>query len=123
MTAHMGNSGAGSYLAILSPWLFLFVSSSKKNVFQYLYRIIIVLSLITLFLTQARAAWVAVVLCSLILIVIKNRTRIKEYIDHYKKGFYLVVSLTVVFLLVGGYLIFDFKKILPTDVFLFGKEL
>ena len=111
MIATMGNSGAvGSYLAMLFPWMLLFVNASKRNSVQYLYRITIVLTLIALFFMQARAAWVAVLISSAFVFLLQNKKTIQTNIAKYKKASYGLFASLIVFLLLSGYALFQLKK-------------
>ena len=107
----MGNSGAlASYLSILFPWLLLYMNTSKKSGLQYLYRIVITLSLITIFFTQARAAWIAVIASGFFILFFKNVVKIKETVNQYKKIKTIFLLAFMGLFLISGYLLFSLKK-------------
>jgi len=111
MRVHMGNSGAlASYLSILFPWLLLYMNTSKKSGLQYLYRIVITLSLITIFFTQARAAWIAVIASGFFILFFKNVVKIKETVNQYKKIKTIFLLAFMGLFLISGYLLFSLKK-------------
>ena len=108
---NMGNSGAvASYLSMLFPWLLLYVNTSKKSAIQYLYRIIIALTVITIFFTQARAAWIVLIASSLFILIYINRTKIKEIMSLYKKIKNIFLFVFMCLFLISGYLLFSLKK-------------
>lgn len=108
---NIGNSGAvASYLSMLFPWLLLYVNSSKKNAIQYLYTIIIALTVITIFFTQARAAWIVLIASSLFILASKNWCKFKEVLRRYKKMKNIFLFLFLGIFLIFGYLLFSLKK-------------
>jgi O-antigen polymerase len=111
MSANMGNSGAvASYMAMLFPLMLIYVNASKKSIFQYVYRIVIALTLIALFFTQARAAWIAVAVSSLFILFFKNATKIKETVKQYKKIKNIFLFVFMCLFISSGYLLFSLKK-------------
>lgn len=111
MTVAMGNSGAvGSYLAMLFPWMLIFVNRAYKKSIRYLYRIVIVLTLIALFFMQARAAWLAVIFSCLFVFTFRNIVTISKLIKRHSKYKYLFFTSLIALMLFSGYELFHLKK-------------
>ncbi|WP_142785720.1 O-antigen ligase family protein [Changchengzhania lutea] len=111
ITAAMGNSGAvASYLAILLPWMIIFANTSKREYRRFLYCGIIILSIVLLILTKARAAWIAVIISYLFILIVNNKTEIKKIARQQAKTKYIFIIAFIAFFCFSLYAIFNLKK-------------
>ncbi|MEN8765391.1 MAG: O-antigen ligase family protein [Wenyingzhuangia sp.] len=111
MTAAMGNSGAvASYLGMLVPWMLVFVNAAKTPILQYLCRVTLMLTLMAVFFTQARASWVAILLSSLFVLMVKYRREIKKMTSTNINIKPLFVTLFLILFILGSYALFHLKK-------------
>ncbi|WP_188407858.1 O-antigen ligase family protein [Hyunsoonleella pacifica] len=107
----MGNSGAfSSYLAIIMVLMLVFISSINKFRLKYFYIAIIFVTVVIILFTQGRASWVAISITSLFIAFNVLKTEAKALTGLYKKYRLAIIGVSLCFILISSFFIFNLKK-------------